>query len=120
MASLLVSDDLWAVIAPLLPVIPARPKGGISCICDRAALTGILFVLVTSITWEMDGLRCWRHLLASATRLACCRRLGCLHQALLTHLHQADRIARSSVCMDSASIATQRERCDRSPPPGSR
>ncbi|HEX9945557.1 MAG TPA: transposase, partial [Thermoanaerobaculia bacterium] len=41
----LVSDALWERIAPLLPPERAKPKGGRPRIADRAALTGILFVL---------------------------------------------------------------------------
>jgi len=69
-ASPVVSDDLWAVIEPLLPVIPLRPKGGRPRVPDRAALTGIVFVLLTGIPWEMlpqemgcgSGVTCWRRL----------------------------------------------------------
>lgn len=53
MSSFLVSDALWVVIEPLLPVIPVRAKGGRPRVPDRAALTGILFVLLTGIPWEM-------------------------------------------------------------------
>jgi transposase len=56
----LVSDDLWAVVAPLLPPEPPKPKGGRPRVPDRAALTGILFVLKTGIAWEdspRNGLR---------------------------------------------------------------
>ncbi|WP_264996341.1 transposase, partial [Kozakia baliensis] len=53
MAAPLVSDELWAIIESLLPVIPLRPKGGRPRLSDRSALTGILFVLLTGIPWEM-------------------------------------------------------------------
>jgi transposase len=49
MAKLLVADDLWAVVAPLLPPVRPKPKGGRPPIPDRAALTGILFVLKTGL-----------------------------------------------------------------------
>ena len=45
MARPLVPDDLWAAIAPLLPPGRRKPKGGRPPIPDRAALTGIVFVL---------------------------------------------------------------------------
>ncbi|HEY2593589.1 MAG TPA: transposase, partial [Chloroflexota bacterium] len=45
MSKPLVSDELWAVVEPLLPTEPAKPRGGRPRISDRAALTGILFVL---------------------------------------------------------------------------
>ncbi|WP_284213541.1 transposase, partial [Methylobacterium oxalidis] len=39
MAKPLLPDGLWAVIAPLLPPEPAKPKGGRPRTSDRAALT---------------------------------------------------------------------------------
>ncbi|CCC99295.1 transposase, partial [Azospirillum baldaniorum] len=45
MAAPLVCDALWAIIEPLIPPEPPKPKGGRPRLCDRAALTGILFVL---------------------------------------------------------------------------
>ena len=52
MAKELLPDALWARIAPLLPPEPPKPKGGRPRVSDRAALTGILFVLKTGIPWE--------------------------------------------------------------------
>src|SRR5918995_4009221 len=66
----LVTDELWTVVEPLLPEQPPKPKGGRPRVNDRAALTGILFVLKTGIPWEMlpqemgcgSGMTCWRRL----------------------------------------------------------
>ena len=52
MAKELLPDPFWARIAPLLPPEPPKPKGGRPRVSDRAALTGILFVLKTGIPWE--------------------------------------------------------------------
>jgi transposase len=70
MARELVTDDLWEAIEPLLPEEPEKPKGGRPRIDDRAAFTGILFVLKSGIPWEMlpqemgcgSGMICWRRL----------------------------------------------------------
>jgi len=70
MAKELVTDELWEVIEPLLPEEPPKPHGGRPRIDDRAALTGILFVLKSGIPWEMlpremrcaCGMTCWRRL----------------------------------------------------------
>src|SRR5438132_10919810 len=72
MAKPLLPDDLWEVIAPLLP--PPKPRRrdhpGRKPIDNRKALTGILFVLKTGIQWEDlpqemgcgCGMTCWRRL----------------------------------------------------------
>ena len=52
MARPLVPDDLWAVAAALLPPARPKPRGGRPPIPDRAALTGIVFVLKAGIPWE--------------------------------------------------------------------
>ena len=71
MAKPLVSDELWAVVEPLLRPRAAQPKGGRPfTVPDRAALTGIIFVLKTGIPWEYlpqemgcgSGMTCWRRL----------------------------------------------------------
>src|SRR2546423_14102413 len=72
MSKPLVSDTLWDTIAPLLPPEPPKPKGGRPRVPDRAALTGIIFVLKSGIPWEMlpqemgcgSGVTCWRRLRA--------------------------------------------------------
>jgi transposase len=69
-ASSLVPDDLWEAVAPLLPKEPPKPKGGRPRVPDRAALTGIVFVLRTGCPWRLlpkelgcgSGTTCWRRL----------------------------------------------------------
>jgi transposase len=48
-----VSDELWEIVEPLLPEEPPKPKGGRPRRDDRAALSGIIFVLKSGIPWEM-------------------------------------------------------------------
>jgi Putative transposase of IS4/5 family (DUF4096) len=55
MAKELVTDELWEVIFPLLPEEAPKPKGGRPRIDDRAALTGIIFVLKSGIPWERSS-----------------------------------------------------------------
>ena len=70
MAEPLVSDELWALVAPLLPERSLRPKGGRPPPDDRRVLEGIVFVLRTGIGWERlpqqmgcgSGMTCWRRL----------------------------------------------------------
>ena len=112
MSKPLVSDDLWAIVAPLLPPEPPKPKGGRPRVPDRACLTGIIFVLKSGIPWEMlpqelgcgSGMTCWR-------RLRDWQEAGvwdALHRTLLDRLGEADRIDWSRASLDSASIPAKR------------
>jgi len=67
----ILDDELWVLIAPLLPPKPRRAKyPGRMPLNDRAVLAGILFVLQSGIPWEMlpkelgcgSGMSCWRRL----------------------------------------------------------
>jgi transposase len=108
MAKPLVTDDLWALIEPLIPKHVPSPKGGAPPIPDRAALAGILFVLKTGIPWEYlpqemgcgCGMTCWR-------RLRDWQQAGVwdrLHRVLLAQLRGADQIDWSRAVVDSASV----------------
>jgi transposase len=112
MAKLLVSDDLWAVVAPLLPPVPPRPKGGRPRVPDRACLTGIIFVLKSGLPWEMlpqemgcgSGMTCWR-------RLRDWQEAGvwdALHRVLLDRLGEGGQIDWSRASLDCASIPAKR------------
>ena len=108
----LVSDELWALVAPLLPPEPPKPKGGRPRVPDWACLAGIVFVLKTGIPWEMlppemgcgSGVTCWR-------RLRDWQAAGvwdALHRPLLDRLGEADRIDWSRASLDSASLPAKR------------
>ena len=108
MAKELVSEELWLKVEPLLPAHPLSALGGRPRVCDRAALTGILFVLKTGIPWEMlpqemgcgSGMTCWR-------RLAEWHAAGVwqkLHELLLSELRAADQLDWSRAVADSGSV----------------
>ena len=112
MAKELVSDELWEVIELLLPPESPKPQGGRPRVDDRAALTGIIFVLKSGIPWEMlpqemgcgSGVTCWR-------RLREWQEAGLwerLHRVLLNRLGEADQIEWERACLDSASIPAKR------------
>jgi transposase len=112
MTTPLVPDELWAIVAPLLPPEPPKRKGGRPRVPDRAALTGIIFVLKSGSPWEMlpqelgcgSGMTCWR-------RLRDWQEAGVwhrLHQTLLDRLGEADRIDWSRASLDCASIPAKR------------
>jgi transposase len=48
-----VSDEFWAKVEPLLPPVPAQPKGGRPPLNRRQVLNGILYVLQTGCQWKM-------------------------------------------------------------------
>src|SRR5690242_20452506 len=112
MSKLLVSDELWAVIAPLLPKEPPKLKGGRPRLDDRKVLTGIIFVLKSGIGWELlpremgcgSGMTCWR-------RLRDWNHAGVwtrLHRELLQRLADAEKIDWSRASLDSASVPAKR------------
>lgn len=107
MAKPLLSDELWARVEPLLPDRPPR-RTGRPRVPDRAALTGILFVLKTGIPWEHlpqemgcgAGMTCWR-------RLREWHEAGLwdrLHQVLLDELQDAGAIDWSRAIIDSSYV----------------
>jgi transposase len=107
MAKPLLPDGLWARIEPLLPVrepqVTGRPR-----VPDRAAMTGIIFVLKTGIPWEDlpqemgcgSGMTCWRRLHEWNEAGVWSR----LHQVLLDELHDADQLDWSRAVVDSSHV----------------
>src|SRR5512140_1814811 len=104
-----VSDELWARIEPLLPVVPRRADHpGRRRLDDRKVLCGILFVLYTGIPWEFlpqelgygSGMTCWR-------RLRDWHAAGVwqqLHEVLLARLNAAGVIDWSRAAADGSHV----------------
>jgi transposase len=108
MARPLLTNELWARIEPVLPPAKPKPQGGRPPIADRAALTGILFILRTGCQWEYlpkelgcgCGMTCWR-------RLRDWQAAGVwekIWRILLDELGLADEIDWSQVAIDSCSV----------------
>jgi transposase len=107
MAAVLVPDDLWEMVEPLLPKHTPSPKGGKPRVDDRICLTGILFVLKTGIPWEdfpqelgCCGMTLWN-------RLAEWSKAGVwdkLHRLLLGKLRDAEALDFDRVVVDSSSV----------------
>ena len=112
MAKQLVSDDLWAIVEPLLPQEPPKPKGGRPRVSDRAALTGIIFVLKTGIPWEYlpqemgcgSGMTCWRRLRDWNQANVWHK----LHTVLLDRLGMADQLDWSRASLDAGSLRAKK------------
>lgn len=111
MAKPLIPEGLWKVIEPLLPPEPPKPKGGRPRIPDRAALSGIVFVLRSGLQWEMlpqemgcgSGMTCWR-------RLRDWEKAGVwekLHKVLLDTLNQEGEIDWSRASLDSQTVSAR-------------
>ncbi len=110
MAKLIVSDELWELIEPLLPAPKPRRYRypGRKPMDRRKVLTGILFVLKSGIPWEMlpqemgcgSGMTCWRYLKKWEEAGVWQK----LHQVLLAKLRKADAIDWSRTVVDSASV----------------
>ena len=109
MAQLLVDEELWKHIEPLLPKKKRRRQySGRRPLCNRKALSGILFVLRSGIPWKMlpqemgcgSGMTCWRRLRAWQKARVWDR----LHQVLLSQLRGADKLDFSRAIADSSSV----------------
>jgi len=109
----LVSDELWAVVEPLIPAPPPRRgPGGRPRVPDRSVLEGILFVLTTGCRWRDlpaelgcgSGVTCWRRLREWERARVWSR----LHQAILDRLGQQGLIDWSRHCVDGVSVRAKR------------
>src|SRR5436190_7722403 len=108
-----VSDGLWELVEPLLPVREGRFRyPGRKRLPDRQALQGILFVLRTGIAWTHlavelgfgSGVTCWR-------RLDEWQRAGVwerLHALLLSRLRAAGELEWSRAVADSSQIQAKK------------
>lgn len=120
-SSRLLDDELWVRIERLLPK-PRRGRMGRPPISNRAALTGILFVLRSGIPWQMlpkemgcgSGSSCWRRLVRWE-RAGVWRRL---QEVLLAELRRRGRLDLRWAVVDSASIRALRggKKLDRTQP----
>ncbi len=112
MAKQLITDELWAVIEPILPPEPERARGGRPRIPNRDVLRGILFVLATGLPWEYlppemgcgSGMTCWRRL-REWHEAGVWRKL---HRVLLDRLGEADRIDWSRASLDSSAVSAEK------------
>ncbi|MFD7378885.1 MULTISPECIES: IS5 family transposase [Streptomyces] len=108
----IVSDELWALIEPLLPEPTPKLVEGRPRVPDRQALCGILFVLHTGTQWEYLPQE-----LGFGSGMTCRRRLGAwkeagvwvqLHVVLLEKLRSKDKLDWSRAVIDSSHVRAAR------------
>ena len=109
MAKPLVSDELWVIIEPHIPLKKRKKRNaGRKPVPARAVLAGIVFVLCSGIPWEMlpqemgcgCGMTCWR-------RLRDWQAAGVwetIHRILLDMLRGADQIDFRRAVVDSSTV----------------
>ncbi len=109
----IVSDELWELIEPLLPVKGRRFRyPGRKRLPDRLALQGVLFVLHTGMAWEHlpqelgfgSGVTCWR-------RMDEWQKAGVwerLHGVLLARLRAAGEIEWSRAVADGSHVQAKK------------
>jgi len=110
MARLILDDELWELIGPLLPPPKKRRRRnpGRKPKDNRSVLTGILFVLKTGIPWEYlpqemgcgSGMTCWRRL-RDWQEAGVWEKIRCV---LLQRLEDAEQIDWSWAVVDSTSV----------------
>ena len=109
----IVSDELWGLVEPLLPVKERRFRyPGRKRLPDRQALQGVLFVLYTGISWPHlplelgfgSGVTCWR-------RMDEWQKAGVwerLHEVLLARLRAAGEIEWSRAVADGSHVQAKK------------
>jgi transposase len=108
MTKLLLPDELWDMIKPLLPAHKRSLRGGRPPLDDRDVLTGIIFVLKTGIPWEQlpkemgcgSGMTGWRRLRDWQQAQV----WETIKLLLLDQLREADKLDFSRVAIDSSLV----------------
>jgi transposase len=102
------TDELWARLAPLIPPRTRRFRypGRLAC-DDRAVLAGILWVLRYDVPWRqlpatfgVSGVTCWRRLRDWQTAGV----WQALHEALLAELNAAGLLDLHVALVDSSHV----------------
>jgi len=104
----LLSDELWFAVEPLLPKHPSSAKGGRPWCNDRQCLDAILYVLRGGIAWRMvpqkefgvSGSTAWR-------RFRDWTQAGIwdeVHRKLLRQLGERGKLKTERVVIDSAVV----------------
>jgi transposase len=111
MAWRLVDDELWTIFEAVLPKHSPSEWGGRPRTPDRAALTGIVYVLRTGIPWKYvpmefgcTGMTCWNRL----REWQCSGVFDQVLEVLLVRLHRTGKLDWSRAVIDSAQVPAKR------------
>ncbi len=111
-----VRDELWEVVAPLLPEHRPDPRGGRPRVDDRVCFGAIVFVLFTGMAWRHLPRELGCSPATAHRRLAEWQRAGVfaeLHQELLRRLNRAGRIDWNTSVVDGSHIRALQGGLDR-------
>jgi transposase len=107
-------DELWALVAPVLPAPPRPPYGGRHrAISDRNCFAAIVYMAPTSTPWRLLPARelgcgspatCWRRL----TEWAAAGVFDQLHLVVLDRLGEQGQLDWSRASVDSMSVRARR------------
>ena len=106
-----VRDELWEVLASLLPVHDRASSGRRPRVDDRVCFDAIVFVLFTGIAWRHPPREFGRSPATAHRRLAEWQAAGVfegLHRELLRRLNAAGRIDWSTVVVMAATPRVSR------------
>src|SRR4051794_17072437 len=105
-----IRDEVWEVVEPLLPDLPAQSTGR-PRVPDRVAFNAIVFVLVTGIAWRFvprelrcSGVTAWRRL-PDWLHAGVWERI---HQPLVEKINAAGAVDWSGSVVDDSHIRSSR------------
>nr|WP_212732811.1 IS5 family transposase [Streptomyces sp. TP-A0874] len=108
----LVPDELWELVAPLLPSFAARPQGGGTAPCDvRAVFTAVVYVLVSGCAWRHLPPTFGTSPATAHRRFTAWTKAGLwrrLHRAVLDELGARGEIDWTSAIIDAAYVRAKR------------
>jgi transposase len=111
-----VRDELWDVIAPLVPVHERDPRGGRPRVDDRVCFGAVMFVLFTGIAWQHLPRELGCSPATAHRRLKEWQAAGvfaALHRELLRRLNAAGKIDWSMAVVDGSHIRALQGGLDR-------
>ncbi|MFF4517913.1 IS5 family transposase [Streptomyces mirabilis] len=108
----LVPDELWVLVAPLLPPFMPRPQGGGTAPCDeRAVFTAVVYVLTSGCAWRYLPPTFGTSPATAHRRFTAWTEAGLwrrLHRAVLDELGARGELDWTSAIIDAASVRAKR------------